>query len=71
MLKKVTKQHGILEKVIAFAPAHEEQGRKTLHSHWQIWVEDYLPMSGNLCGKKMKQYEKSHMMNFTHMLVIK
>jgi hypothetical protein len=26
--------------VLAFAPAHEEQGRRTLHSHWQIWTED-------------------------------
>ena len=22
------------------APADEEQGRKTLHSHWQIWTEE-------------------------------
>jgi hypothetical protein len=40
ILKKKTKQSGILGKVIAFAPAHEEQGRKTLHSHWQIWVQE-------------------------------
>lgn len=26
-------------KVLAFARTDEEQGRKTLHSHWQIWVE--------------------------------
>lgn len=31
---------GILGNVIAFAPAHEEQARYTLHSHWQIWVEE-------------------------------
>ena len=24
------------------APAHEEQGWRTLHSHWQIWVKDLL-----------------------------
>ena len=30
---------GILGDVIAFAPAHEEQARYTLHSHWQIWVK--------------------------------
>ncbi len=31
---------GILGTVQAFAGANEEQGRKTLHRHWQIWVED-------------------------------
>ena len=36
---------GILGDVIAFAPAHEEQARYTLHSHWQIWVKQ-------LCNSK-------------------
>jgi hypothetical protein len=31
---------GILGTVRAFAGANEEQGRKTLHWHWQIWVEE-------------------------------
>jgi len=31
---------GILGTVIAFAGADEEQGRKTLHRHWQIWVKE-------------------------------
>ena len=31
---------GILGNVLAFAPAHEEQARYTLHSHWQVWVEE-------------------------------
>ncbi len=31
---------GILGTVQAFAGADEEQGCKTLHRHWQIWVED-------------------------------
>ena len=31
---------GIVGKVRAFAPADEEQGRNTLHRHWQIWVEE-------------------------------
>jgi hypothetical protein len=31
---------GVLGTVIAFAPADEEQGRKTLHSHWQIWTKE-------------------------------
>ncbi len=31
---------GILGTVLAFAGADEEQGRKTLHQHWQIWAEE-------------------------------
>ena len=34
-----TEKGGILGKLLAFVRADEEQGRKTLHSHWQIWVE--------------------------------
>ncbi len=30
----------ILGTVIAFAGADEEQGCKTLHRHWQIWIEE-------------------------------
>ena len=41
--KQEPKGRGILGRVIAFAPAHEEQGRRTLHSHWQVWVEDLSP----------------------------
>ena len=48
MLQWDSKKHepkgkGILGRVIAFAPAHKEQGRRTLHSHWQVWVEDLSP----------------------------
>jgi hypothetical protein len=38
--KQQPKGKGIFGRALAFAPAHEEQGRRTLHSHWQIWVED-------------------------------
>ena len=31
---------GILGTVVAFFGADEEQGRKTLHRHWQIWVTE-------------------------------
>jgi hypothetical protein len=31
---------GILGMVLAFFCADEEQGRKTLHQHWQIWVQE-------------------------------
>jgi hypothetical protein len=36
--KKTTKGKGILGIVVAFSAADEEQGRKILHCHWQIWV---------------------------------
>ena len=38
-----SKGEGILGTVEAFGPAHEEQGRKTLHSHWQIWIKELNP----------------------------
>ena len=37
---QTSKGKGILGTVIAFAGADEEQGRKTLHRHWQIWVKE-------------------------------
>jgi hypothetical protein len=38
--KQISKGRGTLGKVLAFSAADEEQGRKTLHRHWQIWVEE-------------------------------
>jgi hypothetical protein len=38
--KKTSKGKGILGTVLAFFAADEEQGRKTLHHHWQIWVKE-------------------------------
>ena len=32
---------GIFGKLLAWARTDEEQGRKTLHGHWQLWVEDF------------------------------
>ena len=37
---QTAKGKGILGTVVAFAGADEEQGRKTLHQHWQIWVKE-------------------------------
>ena len=31
---------GVLGTLLAYAPADEEQGRKTLHMHMQIWVKE-------------------------------
>jgi hypothetical protein len=38
--KKTTKGKGIHGTVVAFSAADEEQGGKTLHCHWQIWVKE-------------------------------
>ncbi len=35
-----SKGKGILGTVLAFSGADEEQGLKTLHWHWQIWVQE-------------------------------
>ena len=35
-----SKGKGVLGTIIAFGPADEEQGRGTLHSHWQIWIKE-------------------------------
>ena len=32
---------GVFGIPIAFSRTDEEQGRKTLHSHWQIWIKDF------------------------------
>jgi hypothetical protein len=37
---QLSQEKGILGKVLAFFGADEEQGRKTLHQHWQIWVQE-------------------------------
>ena len=38
--KQFAKGPGIIGTVEALAPADEEQGRKTLHSHWQCWTKE-------------------------------
>jgi hypothetical protein len=37
---KTARGKGILGTVAAISAADEEQGRKTLHCHWQIWVTE-------------------------------
>ncbi len=38
--KKTSRGKGILGTDVAISAADEEQGRKTLHCHWQIWVTE-------------------------------
>jgi hypothetical protein len=56
LYKKESQKTRNLRKVIAFAPTHEEQERKTLHSHWQIWVEELSEdILESHCGMRMQQ----------------
>ena len=38
--KLIAKGPGIIGTVKALAPGDEEQGRKTLHLHWQCWIKE-------------------------------
>ena len=40
MRNQRAKGKGVLGTVISFGPADGEQGRGTLHSHWQIWIHE-------------------------------
>eukprot|EP00984_Skeletonema_dohrnii_P024183 scaffold13286_cov162-Skeletonema_dohrnii-CCMP3373.AAC.1 len=37
--KTQTGRVGVLGKPLAWSRTDEEQARKTLHAHWQIWIE--------------------------------
>ncbi len=51
---------GILGTVLAFAGAHEEQGCKTLHRHWQIWVKELSQtLRNSLCHKNVEIKDKA------------
>jgi hypothetical protein len=50
--KKTTRGKRILGTVVAFSAADEEQGRKTLHCHWQIWVTAINQKVQNCCFMK-------------------
>jgi hypothetical protein len=49
---------GILGTVLAFFGADKEQGRKTLHRHWQISVQELNQTLGDCCLNLMLLREK-------------
>ncbi len=50
---------GILGTVQAFAGTDKEQGQKTLHQHWQIWVEEIdQTLRNDLFDNDHKQWSK-------------
>lgn len=38
---EATSRQGVFGKPIAACESDEEQGRKTLHSHWLVWIENF------------------------------
>ncbi len=67
------KGKGILGTVLAFTGADEEQGRKTLHQHWQIWVQE-LNQTLRDCifdtDATKKKMHKKHFANISTMLSV-
>ena len=64
---------GVLGTLLAFFGADEEQGCKTLHRHWQIWVQE-LNQTLRDClfdtdATKRKMHEK-HSANISTMLLV-
>ncbi len=55
---QTSKGKSILGTVIASAGADEEQGGKTLHQHWQIWVKE-IDQTIRDCLFHKKRYNKS------------
>ena len=39
--KKQSGRRGVFGEPIAYSRTDEEQGRKTLHAHWQIWIDRF------------------------------
>ena len=42
---------GVFGKLIAWAVAHKEQARKTLHGNWHLWVEDFKELKEVILSK--------------------
>jgi hypothetical protein len=54
---------GLFGKVIAFTSTIEEQGRRTLHVHFQIWIEKFIAMRNALHSneRQMVREARSYM----------
>ncbi len=64
---------GILGMVLAFSGANEEQGRKTLHWHWQIWVQELNQTLWDCLfdtDATKKKMHKKHSANISTMLLV-
>ena len=48
-------KQGLFGKTEAFVLSIEEQARKTLHAHFQIWIKDY-----HTIGEKIYNRKRSH-----------
>ncbi len=53
--KEMCGRQGIFGEAIAACESDEEQGRKTLHSHWLVWIKDFKILSDQCATTMMKQ----------------
>ncbi len=65
-----SKGKGILSTVLAFSGADEEQGRTTLHQHWQIWVQELHQTYEIVYLTQMLLKEKLHKKYFANILTM-
>ena len=58
--KPIKNKEGLFGETEAFALSIEEQARKTLHAHLQIWIKNYHIIREQIFNKKRKheQYSK-------------
>ena len=61
---------GIIGTVQAFVGANEEQNWKTLHRHWQIWVEELNQILRNALFDKDHETRKMAQINFKNTLTM-
>lgn len=56
--KQMSKGMGVLGTTLGYAPADEEQGRGTLHSHWQVWLAQLSQRIRNLLFSRNEEQRK-------------
>ena len=58
IIKQKAKQKGILGILLAFVSGDEEQGRGTMHSHWQCWLAELSQRVRNFLFAKSKHEQE-------------
>lgn len=58
--KRANGRNGVFGKVLAVSEGCEEQGRKTLHSHLQIWIEGFNDIRRNLFHENLDVRMAAH-----------
>ena len=55
----MSSKQGLFGKTKAFVLSIEEQARKTLHAHFQIWIKDYHTIREKIYNRKRSHKECS------------